>query len=56
MPWKAIPFDRSDIREKLSRELGISGIPTLLLMDENGVYSREGRYYVTNNPTGFPWK
>ena len=56
MPWKAIPFDRSDIREKISRDLGIMGIPALLLMDENGVYSREGRYHITNNPTGFPWK
>lgn len=57
MPWKAIPFERDDIREKLSRQFNISGIPTLLLIDEeSGLYSTDGRSYVVGNPSGFPWK
>lgn len=57
MPWKAIPFESADIRQKLSTQFGIEGIPTLLLLDEeNGLYNAEGRYSVTSNPSGFPWK
>lgn len=57
MPWKAIPFDRSDIRARLSERFGIQGIPTLLLLDEEqGVYNPEGRASVLMNPNGFPWK
>lgn len=57
MPWKAIPFEKSDIRSKLSERFGIRGIPTLLLVDEtSGVYNSEGRASVTMNPNGFPWK
>ena len=57
MPWKAIPFDRSDIRSKLSERFGIQGIPTLLLLDEeHGLYNSEGRASVIMNPNGFPWK
>ena len=57
MPWKAIPFENYEIREKLSNTFHISGIPTLLSMDEeSGVYNEEGRGAVVSNPSGFPWK
>ena len=57
MPWKAIPFDKADIRNDLANKFRVNGIPTLLLLDEqNGVYNEEGRDSVTRNPNGFPWK
>ena len=56
MPWKAIPFDNIDIRRKLDNTFEVEGIPTLILMDEEGVYNMEGRGDVTSNPNGFPWK
>ena len=54
MPWKAIPFEDADRRDKLSNTFGIHGIPALLLMDEHGVFNEEGREAVTMNPNGFP--
>lgn len=57
MPWTAIPFEQSQIRDKLSRKFGISGIPTLLLLNEqDGMYNNDGRNAVMSNPAGFPWK
>ena len=56
MPWKAIPFDNQEIRDKLDAIFEVEGIPTLILMDEEGVYNMEGRGDVTSNPNGFPWK
>ena len=57
MPWLAIPFD--DPRKKtLARLFDVSGIPTLILLDEEGnVITTQGRGAVTSDPDGkeFPW-
>lgn len=49
-------FEKSDIRESLGNKFEVSGIPTLLLLDESGVYNHDGRMSVMTNPQGFPWK
>lgn len=56
MPWLAIPFEEKSLRNELSDRYGVEGIPTLLLLDETGVYNAEGRMSVTKNPSGFPWR
>lgn len=56
MPWLAIPFEENSLRNELANKYEVEGIPTLLLLDENGVYNAEGRSSVTRNPNGFPWR
>lgn len=36
MPWTAVPFSARDIKNKLSQKYGVQGIPTLVVLDENG--------------------
>jgi len=51
MPWLAIPFDNTDVRESLSSHFDVSGIPTMIVMDaKNGnVISASGREDVMNH-------
>ena len=57
MPWKAVPFEKSEMREALNTKFGINGIPTLLLLDEaSGVYNADGKQSVMADPKGFPWR
>jgi len=61
MPWLAMPFEDRDLKAKLSSQLKISGIPTLLVADgETGeVYNRDGRSIVQEDAgmigEGYPW-
>jgi len=32
-PWTAIPYSARDVKDKLSRQFGISGIPSLIVLD-----------------------
>lgn len=44
MPWHAIPFSNSDAKQKLSKQFGVSGIPTLVVLDGAGqLITKEGR-------------
>ena len=45
MPWLAVPFDARDVKENLSSQFDISGIPALIVLDaRNGkVISADGR-------------
>jgi len=44
MPWHAIPFSNSGAKQKLSEQFGISGIPTLVVLDGAGqLITKEGR-------------
>ncbi|PKA54053.1 putative nucleoredoxin 1 [Apostasia shenzhenica] len=36
MPWLAIPFSDEEKREWLSENFGLEGIPTLIIIDQNG--------------------
>ena len=50
MPWIAIKW--SDDRYKLGKELGISGIPTLLVMNKDGsIKFKNGRERVLSGKT-----
>lgn len=58
MPWVAIPFG-DDRKTNISRLFGVEGIPTLIILDENGkVITTNGRGAVSSDPEGkeFPWK
>ena len=59
MPWLSIPYSDRDRKEKLSRKYKVRGIPTLVLIDEDGnTITTDGRSSISNDPQGadFPWK
>ena len=39
MPWKALPYEDRDQKQKLSKKFKVSGIPTLVILDQNGAVS-----------------
>mmetsp|Transcript_14451 Transcript_14451/g.25254 ORF Transcript_14451/g.25254 Transcript_14451/m.25254 type:complete len:90 (-) Transcript_14451:172-441(-) len=44
MPWTAVPYGARNIKEKLSQLYGVQGIPTLVVLDENGkLLTKNGR-------------
>ncbi|CAK9004312.1 Nucleoredoxin [Durusdinium trenchii] len=58
-PWLAVPYEARDIKNKLSRKLKVSGIPTLAFADAKTgeVYETGGRGIVMSDPEGakYPW-
>jgi len=59
MPWLALPYAERDLKAKLSKKFKVSGIPTLVVLDESGeLITADGREAVSEDPTGadFPWK
>lgn len=57
MPWLALPFQDSRCKQ-LSTAFQVSGIPMLIIMDEDGnVITSQGRSAVMVDPEGkdFPW-
>ena len=47
------------LQQSLSQQFGVAGIPTLILLDENGaVLNKNARMDVLDDPEGedFPWK
>lgn len=36
MPWLALPFDERDRKAQLSKRFGVSGIPSLVILDVDG--------------------
>ena len=59
MPWLALPFAERELKQKLSKQFKVSGIPSLILLDgaTGKVLSKDGRSVVMNDPDGadFPW-
>uniref|UniRef100_A0A7S4P5Z5 Thioredoxin domain-containing protein n=1 Tax=Paramoeba aestuarina TaxID=180227 RepID=A0A7S4P5Z5_9EUKA len=56
MPWCALPFSERKMKAKLSKKYGVQGIPTLVLLDNQGnVLTKDGRSAITQNPGGYPW-
>jgi len=44
MPWKAISFEKEDVRTALGEKFGIRGIPALIVLNSEGkVISKDGR-------------
>ena len=56
MPWMSLPFADRERKNKLSSKFKVQGIPSLVIIDENGkTITIDGRAAVTGNPDGFPW-
>ncbi|XP_072013165.1 nucleoredoxin-like [Amphiura filiformis] len=59
MPWLALPYDKRDIKEKLSNKFKVQGNPTLVFLDSNtgDLITANGRSVVMEDPEGkeFPW-
>jgi len=57
-PWLALKFDDRARKEDFSTYFGVSGIPSLVLMDAEGnLITKEARGAIEADPTGleFPW-
>lgn len=55
MPWLSLPYANRAAKSALSSKYKVSGIPTLVILDEKGeVITKEGRGAVTS-PENFPW-
>ncbi len=56
MPWKAVPYADREVHDFLSREFSVSGIPTLVLLDECGdLITTDGRAQVSRGVEAFPF-
>jgi nucleoredoxin len=58
MPWLAIPFSDRARKAALSKKFKVSGIPTLVLVDQNGeLITKDGCSAIMEDPEGteFPW-
>lgn len=53
MPWLALPFDQHEEKEALSDIFGISGIPSLVILNADGtLITTEGVRHVMADPRG----
>lgn len=51
MPWLSVPFQQTAVRAELAELYGIRGIPTLLLLDNNGhIITRDARTELADDP------
>ncbi len=58
MPWVAVPYENDALRRELARHFGVSGIPTLAIVDPSGkIINGNARAAVMRDPEGadFPW-
>merc|ERR1719258_267634 len=58
MPWVALPFEKRDLKETLSKKYKVQGIPSFVVLGPDGkTITTEGRKAVTNDPKGekYPW-
>jgi len=58
-PWTALPYEARDAKSALSKKFKVRGIPSLIVLDEDGsIITTDGRSAVTNDPEGeeFPWR
>jgi nucleoredoxin len=59
MPWLALPYADRELKNKLSKKFKVSGIPTLVIVDEHGeLITTDGRSAIMEDTEGaqFPWK
>merc|ERR1712232_1034749 len=57
-PWLALDFADRKLKEQLSNNFGVQGIPSFVIIDKDGsIITKDGRAAVTGDPTGaeFPW-
>jgi len=56
MPWLALPYESRSVKEQLSNKFGISGIPSLVLLDKDrSTITTSGRGAVMGALAEFPW-
>lgn len=57
MPWLALPYTERSTKGDLSSKYNVTGIPTLVIIDEAGeMITKDGRTKVQGCPESFPWK
>lgn len=58
MPWTALPYVNRSAKADLSKAFSVSGIPCLVLIDENGrVITKKGvQAVMTGGKEEFPWR
>jgi len=57
-PWYALPFEKKDLKEKLSKKYKVQGIPSFVIIDPEGkTITTDGRAAVSKDPEGanYPW-
>merc|ERR1712232_501503 len=57
-PWLALDFADRKLKEQLSNNFGVQGIPSFVIIDKDGsIITKDGRAAVSSDPTGseFPW-
>lgn len=53
MPWLALPYDARKINSALSKKYGVQGIPSLVIVGNDGkLISKDGRGMVMRDPKG----
>jgi len=53
MPWLALPYDKREEKDKLSKMFGVQGIPSFIIINADGtVITEDGRSKVMKDPEG----
>lgn len=58
MPWAALPYEKRDKKDALSKKYKVQGIPSFVIVDPDGkTITTEGRTAVSGDPKGekYPW-
>jgi len=59
-PWKALPYNKRDLKAKLSKKFKVQGIPTLIMLHPRTgeIWNKEGRAAIMKDQDGanFPWE
>ncbi|XP_063969263.1 nucleoredoxin-like [Lytechinus pictus] len=60
MPWKCVPYEDRERKEKLGEKYSVRGIPTFIILDSETceVVCKQGRNKVMDDSEGdeFPWR
>ena len=56
MPWLAVDFKNSEMRDNLVANFGVDGIPRFVMLSPEGVLNPNAKEDVMANENGFPWK
>merc|ERR1712003_240218 len=57
-PWVALPYANREMKDKLSKQFKVQGIPSFVILGPDGkVITKDGREAVSKDPTGekYPW-
>merc|ERR1719456_20944 len=59
-PWLALPYDKRELKESLSKKFKVRGIPSVVILDPatGEVITTDGRAAISGDPKGLemPWK